>query len=99
MSKFWQFSRFSVIDMHILICVFYFDSNCLCTFAGSMVIFRKSAKKPPFDCRNKIQDLDTIYVIIQLGMFFSYILFGTMSIMSDAPTPPNGGKWELTYWM
>ena len=21
-----------------------------------------------------------------------------MSIMSDAPTPPNGGKWELTYW-
>ena len=22
-----------------------------------------------------------------------------MSIMSDAPTPRNGGKWELTYWM
>ena len=21
-----------------------------------------------------------------------------MSIMSDAPTPPNSGKWELTYW-
>jgi hypothetical protein len=21
-----------------------------------------------------------------------------MSMMSDAPTPPNGGKWELTYW-
>ena len=21
-----------------------------------------------------------------------------MSIMSDALTPPNGGKWELTYW-
>ena len=21
-----------------------------------------------------------------------------MSIMSDPPTPPNGGKWELTYW-
>ena len=18
--------------------------------------------------------------------------------MSDAPPPPNGGKWELTYW-
>ena len=25
-------------------------------------------------------------------------LFSSMSIMSDALTPPKGGKWELTYW-
>ena len=25
-------------------------------------------------------------------------LLSAMSIMSDAPTLPNGGKWELTYW-
>ena len=40
---FWQFSKFRIIDMHILICFLYF-----CTFAGSVSILRKSAIQPPF---------------------------------------------------